>query len=518
MDISKYDESIIQELNFMEENRFSDPSLVIKKAKSFLELATEKNDMNLIGYADFYLGDCYYTLGNITKCIEYTNSAIQEFTLSENWYKAGGCYNLLGIVFSNQGDTSNALTSYFEAISLAERHGDSFVGSLAYENYAEMCESCNINDYALENALKSKELILKCRDNSRFHVIYTLVLATILKIYLKTNDIDNSILAYEDLMNAYDEKSDLEHGLDFYVVQLLYANKTGLLDEEQCLKEALESFDNNEYKTDYFMYVLDLMRYLKDNNRYETLGYICSEMDKILDEANYPAYKLKISDIKIDYLQHENKKNELFDALIDYRKYFKMQENQNSVTLNYLAQLRDSLAVQKNNIQVLQEKVVTDELTGIHNRRRFAKLSKQLQDKARQNHVHFAIEMLDIDKFKQINDRNGHRTGDLCLNAIGQVLQSLQDDNIYCYRYGGDEFSILFYNYTDEQIREICNKLSERVKDVFIIKRLPLTTISQGICNIIPSMKDSITSQLASADKALYESKGLGGNKITIIN
>jgi len=515
MDFSTYDDYVQTEIEYMEKNRFTKPEEIITRANAFMNYAQEQNDMDLIGYADFYLGDAYFTLGNTEQCFIYINRAIQEFTLSENWYKVGGCYNLLGILFSNQGDMSNALNNYFEAISLAERHNDNFVASLAYENYAEVCEICHSNELALQNALKSKELLLQCKDNPRFLSIYTIVLASILKNYLKLDKIEEATETFNELVKVYND-NEMESGIDFVIEKVFYASKTGKLDENLCVTEAVATFHNCEFKTDYFIYIQDFMYYLIKTNRYDLLKGLIAEMESTLTESNYPAYQQCIMDIKIDYLIHEHKKDELMEALLNYRKYYKLQLHQNTMTLNLLTNLKDSLDLSKQNNLILQEKMSMDELTGISNRRKFTKISKQFMDRARQYQTTIGVEMLDIDKFKEINDSYGHRVGDLCLNAVGTVLNSIQNDSIFCSRYGGDEFCIIFYNYSEHQIHEICDDISEKIKDVFIIKRLPITTISQGIYNQVPSMSDTITNYLTMADKALYKCKRSGGNIINI--
>ena len=97
------------------------------------------------------------------------------------------------------------------------------------------------------------------------------------------------------------------------------------------------------------------------------------------------------------------------------------------------------------NIRLL-EKSETDALTRLANRFRLNDYLDQVFEKALSEQTPLAMEILDIDYFKQYNDNYGHQAGDECIKRIAKQLELMQNDMIFCARYGGDEFIILYQN------------------------------------------------------------------------
>jgi diguanylate cyclase (GGDEF)-like protein len=166
-----------------------------------------------------------------------------------------------------------------------------------------------------------------------------------------------------------------------------------------------------------------------------------------------------------------------------------------------------------------------DDLTGLYNRRFFARYMKQVADWA-PGAPSVALAMVDMDNLKRINDRLGHMHGDAALKRIGQImLESLPpkeegaEDPYYAIRYAGDEFVLVFPNTGREQALEIAEDLRKKVvKDEFTDAGLPEAlrpSLSVGIAVFpadAPAGGDDLTE---AADNALYHSKRTGKNKVT---
>ena len=151
----------------------------------------------------------------------------------------------------------------------------------------------------------------------------------------------------------------------------------------------------------------------------------------------------------------------------------------------------------------LVQKLKIDELTGVYNRSAFRdELNKMIKDESDNT---YAFVMIDIDNFKLINDTHGHITGDQCLIAFSELLVEHCEDALP-FRYGGDEFCILFKNVSINTVTEICKKIQKDFKDLFIakIKDLELTA-SFGVAPYKKNM--SVSKLLFNTDKALYRAK-----------
>jgi diguanylate cyclase (GGDEF)-like protein len=156
----------------------------------------------------------------------------------------------------------------------------------------------------------------------------------------------------------------------------------------------------------------------------------------------------------------------------------------------------------------------TDELTGISNRRRFLELADGMRHNTRA--MPACIALLDLDRFKQVNDEHGHLAGDAVLRtAAGIICQQLRAGDLVG-RYGGEELVLCLPNNTSEQAMAIAERIRTSLRSTLIRHegRAITITASIGIAELKPG--ESMTSWLSRADTALYESKNQGRNRCTL--
>lgn len=180
--------------------------------------------------------------------------------------------------------------------------------------------------------------------------------------------------------------------------------------------------------------------------------------------------------------------------------------------------LHQKLLDSRNHLEAANEKLkklaITDELTGLFNRRELGvRLSSHLiQSKRRQSN--FTVIMLDIDHFKPINDKFGHSHGDAVLNQLGLLLTSSLRDGDLAARYGGEEFVLVL---PDTDV-EAAKHLAKRTHDLF--KNLTCltgpVTASIGLCSIDWQESISVEQILQRADNAMYQAKNSGRNRTCI--
>ena len=181
------------------------------------------------------------------------------------------------------------------------------------------------------------------------------------------------------------------------------------------------------------------------------------------------------------------------------------------VDIEMLKAVTDQAAVAINKAQ-LQEMAITDYLTGLYIRRYFmSRLQDELIRSERYNKT-FSIAMVDIDKFKNINDTYGHSAGDRVLKAAGEFFkENLRQTDVVA-RYGGEEFVICF----PETNKKVAHILAERLRKRFSRIRLdkwPRLTISLGITTYPEDGRD-IETLIKNADSAMYAAKQNGRNKV----
>lgn len=156
----------------------------------------------------------------------------------------------------------------------------------------------------------------------------------------------------------------------------------------------------------------------------------------------------------------------------------------------------------------------TDELTGLSNRRDIlSRLSEEFSRYQRSGH-HFAIVLIDLDLFKNINDEYGHSAGDAALKQFAKTVQSVIRQTDVAARWGGEEFLLLLPDTSLIPALTLAERLrSEVAQETFSFhgQDLPIT-MSAGVCSI--SQADSIDNMLRQADLHLYSAKEAGRNRI----
>ncbi|MEZ5461269.1 GGDEF domain-containing protein [Dokdonella sp.] len=162
---------------------------------------------------------------------------------------------------------------------------------------------------------------------------------------------------------------------------------------------------------------------------------------------------------------------------------------------------------------------MVDWQTGLLNRRGFFLALGRTEELRNGRHAPFSAVVLDIDHFKQINDRHGHAAGDRVLHALGESLRALTRPTHFVARMGGEEFCIVLPGNTRQEatelaeaVRAACEQMLVRADDGEEIR----FTLSAGVCEARPA--ETIDETLARADQALYAAKRDGRNRVASIN
>lgn len=165
----------------------------------------------------------------------------------------------------------------------------------------------------------------------------------------------------------------------------------------------------------------------------------------------------------------------------------------------------------------LQKKAYHDALTGIANRHMLNKILESSFERAYEKQTLLGIAILDVDYFKEYNDSFGHPAGDRCLVSIASEMEQLCADatttksSVFCARYGGDEFVMIYEGYTQDQIASHAARLNERIRSLALSHPKAATeeivTVSQGLCISVPGRKNKAWDYLSQADVALYQVK-----------
>lgn len=182
-----------------------------------------------------------------------------------------------------------------------------------------------------------------------------------------------------------------------------------------------------------------------------------------------------------------------------------------------IAEARDLLQQKVSQLHTLSD---TDQLTGLPNRTAMTRHLSQQIGNAKAGQLAFALAFVDLDGFKEINDRNGHHTGDKLLRLVAKRMASnLRDDDVIA-RFGGDEFVILLHgNFNTNTAEESLNRLIQQLAEPFEVDSMPLQISGSVGVTLYPQTKEIEPDQLMrQADKAMYQAKLAGGNQLCLFN
>lgn len=203
---------------------------------------------------------------------------------------------------------------------------------------------------------------------------------------------------------------------------------------------------------------------------------------------------------------------------------------QTRITLENNDNLTQKLYEQQVIVQKLQEEykhikeeLITDNLTKVYNRRHLDEFLPKLIDKAKIHKKALSLLMFDIDHFKKFNDTHGHQIGDTVLKFVGHIMKKLfgDDENIHLFRYGGEEFTVVFYGLGKFESQKFSIQLMNAIAKKEIVikdtqKNIGNVTISGGIAEL--GKNEKMHALIEHADISLYESKRNGRNQMTLSN
>jgi diguanylate cyclase (GGDEF)-like protein len=177
-----------------------------------------------------------------------------------------------------------------------------------------------------------------------------------------------------------------------------------------------------------------------------------------------------------------------------------------------LDQAEDKLREQVRLVESHAAEARTDALTLVGNRRAFETDIAQCLADFQRTGQGFALAMIDLDKFKRLNDTYGHQAGDEVLRGTGRVLRRVLRESDSISRYGGEEFAVIFQRATIEEVQRALTRLRNAIaKTVFEFPGGTLqVTISIGAAQVTGD--DSTVTIIERADAALYASKEAGRN------
>ena len=462
-------------------------------------------------------------LDNITEYLSYASDEI-KIQIYKTYYQ---CY-----LFDE--NYSMSVKYLLQAIKLSEKIGDNYnLAHLTSDLGTMYCELRNYKE-SEKHILCALEIIKE--NNMQNTYLQNYVLMSLLNLKLDLEEYEEALdIAYE-IENFHGELG-AEISKDFKeMIDLLEVNKHINKEEFEVASNLLSNIskmiDNKEtdsFYTYYFYYVtlgkLDEKQGHFEGavTCYENSLNLSKEFDvlkvNLLNRIINVYRKLGNKELEADYqdiLINKYKSDEIIrnqeniqNIINNVEKEYELIKNNDSKLLAYKWLLIISvislmvIKILMKKLKLLEKQNITDELTGIYNRKYFDFYFNEiiLKDNS------ISVIMIDIDDFKKINDTYGHDVGDFVIKTIAGIITNFLEEDDLAFRYGGEEFCILTQK-TKNEVIDLAENIRSFTDSVKLKENLKVT-ISLGI-----GFKGSDFDIVKNADKKLYIAKKSGKNKV----
>ncbi len=263
------------------------------------------------------------------------------------------------------------------------------------------------------------------------------------------------------------------------------------------IKNSIEK-EKEELKDIIFLMADSLKNFVGDSSAYG------KELDEFIE-------KLKKTD---DIDEIKKLKYEIIQATMTIKDRTDKFKKAISSANKKILEAQEKIKKLETELEATKEKALYDGLTKAYNRFVFEDRIVKEVEKAKREDKNLHLIMLDIDHFKRINDTYGHQTGDMVLKILSSQIKKVIRDIDFFARYGGEEFALLLPELSDELAKNVGERIRKKIEKTKFIynKKEVKVTISIGLTKL--RKDDSVKTFIERADKALYEAKNSGRNRV----
>lgn len=516
LDISRYSEEI---RNLIEETtHISVYSDRIREVCEILyERALSMSDDALAGFSCFTMARGYYRRNDMTNFYKYIITCIPPLERAGEWGMLVMADNMLGIISLNQGNAPFAMDYYLRSLKIIKDKNVSRLYWTVYLNMGSVYLSAGDYKAAKSECRKALDYIDENRDEEGYKENLTAALTNTGKAYLGLNDKEGAGKCEERIMSECLTGLQEPEKIAPLCFAARYYKLTGQTDK---LGTAVGEIDDllkfPLLIMDLFDDLYEYMEMLLDAEYDDDLKRTYKAVSLLTEKTNVRNLEKRLLELKIEYLKRRGKDTR--DTLLKYADLSLQISKDNKLMVSNMISIRRSLEdlqlinfrMEKENA-ALHEISETDALTGLGNRFSFDRYWDWIFRKCRKEKSSLAIEILDIDFFKEFNDNYGHQAGDKCISEVAGNIRTMENGRIRGFRYGGDEFVLIYENYEPDDLEGFAKKLRQSIAEKDLrhdfSKVSDHVTISQGIIYGRPAADVSPADFLKEADINLYEVK-----------
>ena len=500
--------------------------------ENLLAFAYKEHSDYLTSLAYFGLTYYYFCSNNFAETIQCALEGIKYQQNIHEYSFIARSYNILGLTTEAMGDSAKAVDYFLYSIDLSAQHQLHYERGMTEANLADTFHRTSNNERALFYYSEACRHLQKSYETSSFDTLIVLCSLLCNQGYclLAMNRKEEAIESTAALTSYLEELKKHNQPYKVFVVHTFYATFYNYIDEPEQAENHLKIAQNalldlnsfNVYADDIRFYVQIVKKMHSAEELTDVLEFFIGHFET--EQTPFYLFRSCLEE-RIECASTQNDQQALTKyslRLLSLYKEHNIQQCQETLYAekrhheNQLIQKQHYELIHRN--QALLSQSQHDALTGLPNRAYLNDYAETTFSKAFKNQCTIGVEILDIDFFKSINDTYGHIEGDRYLGRLAEILHHIVKTNegIFAARYGGDEFVIIYYNKTNDEITDIMDSLMKEAHSILLPNENPAgnsyLTLSQGCMNRIPTVTNRLWDFLAWADASLYDVKKNGKN------
>lgn len=491
-----------------------------------LEVAESLNDKKYIADGLINLGAVYYITEQYEKSMVMLNDALTIANSLDNEELKGSVNSELGILYAYMYQSKKSVKFYQASYDHYKKAGMDLYALNSLQNIAIN----HMEEDRFEQAIPLfEEIVQSSEKRSNNEVVGGLYLSMSIAYAMKKEPDTETAYQYLIMAEQYMEGAQKHNAPLYFTLEKAYVLEAmGRYDEALDSLIIAEEFlaKNSQTKNTFSHYNL---MYLQSEIYYKTEKYQQayekqSQYLKRLFNDKQTTNMEKVEELRLSYeSQQADFKNKLLEqeqsVQIIQLNNMTYHENNLQLLIVFVSLIMLALAWlllkmvqgQKHLLRVSQ----IDDLTGVINRRHLVELGEKMFITTHAKQQDFSVLMIDVDNFKMINDKLGHKIGDKVLKEIAELANLIMRTNDCFGRFGGEEFICLLPETSATDAHDVAERLRLTIQEKVKLNKVDKqVTVSIGISSYKKQNNDSFSQLIKDADIKMYQAKSLGKNKV----
>lgn len=481
------------------------------------ELAEQENDSHYLCIGLYHVANCYYRNGDYKETLKYALDGIIQGEIDSYYFYLIHLHNLVGITYGTLGDQVNSVHHLLKGYYITKKANESRYSFILTNNLGVLFFDLDFYDVAYEfykesYKIRRPDINQEVNVNDGFNLVNLMGCSMFL-------DLEEEYQYWKkECEHFLDTFVDLTVRNDMLVYQAFYMFKKQKFEESSSyVKKFLEVCDEDKDNLHTLKTLLRLISMTIEMRDKQSCDDIKNKIELII--SNNPEY-IKISKLA----ENEIKYQLIFEGDANLKSsllnYFYLKEEEDKVTRENLKgslltriELEKVIYEQENILkknEELRKNIELEEFTRTLNKASFKKYVQAELDALHENQ-YVGLFVIDIDKFKSINDTKGHLYGDQVLLDLVNLLKKNIRKTDYIGRIGGDEFCVFIKNVLSFQL--FFEKANCFINDIRNMNKDFPNNISVSIGIAITDNKKDYDLLFKKADEAMYIAKNNGGDQ-----